>query len=247
MTPLLPHCASMDSTVASLCLNGLHCGLSGKPLMTPLWPLWKTSNDTTVVPLCPHWPHCGSTVSPLTSLWLQWTPLWLHCGSNGLHCDSTVTPMWPQWTPMWPQCGLNVAKMDPNVAKMDPNMAKMSKIITFLSPKWPKCRKLSLFWVQNGQNGQTVSSGLPGPVPRGGCKVRTVSRYHHYPGYHHCTTTVDHVLHPGTPLCQQARHRSPGFFAIRGPSQNTTLSKTTVFDESKPDLSKLSFLSKIPT
>ena len=47
--------------------------------------------------------------------------------------------------------------------------------------------------------------------------------------------------------CWEARTGSPGFFRIQSRMLNTNLSKTTIFFSSKWTLSKMHFLSKMPT
>ena len=148
------------------------------------------------------------------------------------HFDTTGPTTGPYWTttgPLWPYCGPTETEMSemsknqskwPKFTKMSENQSKWQKFTKMSemsemsnnSAKWPKCLK-------------NKGPGAPGPIPRWHTTVRTV------PG-----TPIPRVPTPPARLlpgacypCLRARHRSPGFFWIQGPSQNTKLSKTTTF------------------
>ena len=86
----------------------------------------------------------------------------------------------------------------------------------------------------------------PGPVPRCTTGVRTTTPYP-YHGYHPPIGRVSPLHRVLTPVVSEPGTRSPGFFSIQWPGQNSKMSKIHCFYWPKTDLPKLTFLTKKPT
>ena len=137
---------------------------------------------------------------PMTPLW----PLWHHCDHSGITVP-TLASLRPYWGPT------------EALLRSDMQLGGLQKIRKF---------------AENPENAENTVKrrGTRDPDPYHGWPPGYAPpRHTHYPGYTHYPHRLLHRCTHGVRLSHTVWHRSPGFFWIQSPGQNTNLSKTTTF------------------
>ena len=188
---------------------------------------WQNSSDTTT----------DTTMDTTTT---NCDLMTTNCDLMTTNCDLTGASLVPHWW-LCVGFGLPLCRIRVTSVSDSGNLWKSWNFVIFR--KTTENHGISSF---SGKHLKTKGTGHPDPYhgvpPRyAPCTPPPITRV----PLPRAPTTVLLVI--AVPRAQTARHRSPGFFGIQHRTLNTDLCKTATFNGSKTDLSKLTFLLKMPT